>query len=49
MGGGGDVAVTTQGGNNATFKNVAAGTFLKVQVRKVLATGTTATNLLGLV
>lgn len=32
-----------------TFKNVPAGTVLDVAAKKVLATGTTATNILGLI
>ena len=49
IGTGGDVAVETKAGNNATFKNVQAGSMLVVRVNKVLTTGTTASDILGLV
>lgn len=41
----GNVKVTTPQGSEATFVNVASGTVIPVQVLKVWATGTTATNL----
>tara|TARA_Y100001954_G_scaffold55441_1_gene59534 strand:- start:2998 stop:3252 length:255 start_codon:yes stop_codon:yes gene_type:complete len=44
----GDIAVTTTGGETVTFKNVPQGMVLPVQVIKVLATGTTATDLISL-
>lgn len=44
----GDIAVTTTGGETVTFKNVPQGMVLPVQVTKVLATGTTATDLISL-
>lgn len=44
----GDVAVVTRGrSTSVVFKSVPIG-ILPVQVTKVLATGTTATNILGL-
>lgn len=44
----GDVAVVTRGrSTSVVFKSVPVGV-LPVQVTKVLATGTTATNILGL-
>jgi len=43
----GDVAVRTALGSTVTFKSVPIG-ILPVQVDKVLATGTTATNILAL-
>ena len=44
----GDIAVETTGGETVTFKNVPQGMVLPVQVTKVLATGTTATDLISL-
>ena len=55
IGGTGDVTVITAGDNSnnglgtpVTFSAVPAGTLLNVQVRAVMATGTTATNIVGL-
>jgi len=45
VGVGGHVKVETRGGNDITFYNMNNGQFVPVQVRKVYATGTTATNL----
>jgi hypothetical protein len=39
------VKVETRAGNDITFYNMNNGQFVPVQVRKVYATGTTATNL----
>ena len=47
VGGTGDVAVRTAGGNAATFLSVPAGIFW-VQVDQVLSTGTDATGLIAL-
>lgn len=44
----GDVKVTTAGGDDITFTGVLAGSFIPVQVLKVFATGTTATNIVAL-
>ena len=45
----GNVAVTmSDNQNSVTFVGVQAGSILPVQVTKVLATGTTATNILAL-
>lgn len=46
VGGIGNVKVTTAQGDETTFTNVQAGNVLPVQVIRVWATGTTATNLL---
>ncbi|CAB5224038.1 hypothetical protein UFOVP393_28 [uncultured Caudovirales phage] len=46
VGGIGNVKVTTAQGDETTFFNVQAGNVLPVQVIRVWATGTTATNLL---
>jgi hypothetical protein len=43
VGGAGNLCVTMIGGQTVTFSNVAAGTFLPIRVKRVLATGTTAT------
>lgn len=48
VGGGGDVVVTGLDGNGVTFVGVQPGTILPVQTRFVKATGTTATNMVGL-
>lgn len=43
VGGTGDVAVVTSGGDTCTFTNVPVG-FFPVQITKVLSTGTTASG-----
>lgn len=49
IGTGGDVAVVfTDGGGAVTLKNVASGQVLPVQVVKVMAANTTATNIVAL-
>ena len=48
IGGAGAVKVTTLGGDAVTFSAVPAGTFMPIQVLRVWATGTTATNILAL-
>ena len=48
VGGAGNVAVKTLGGNTVTFTAPPVGTVLPVEVSQVLATGTTATLLIGL-
>lgn len=45
VGGAGAVKVTTIAGTDVTFTGVVAGTVLPVRVKKVFATGTTATNM----
>lgn len=49
VGVGGDVAIVSGNDTVKTFKNVANGTTLPVLAKRVNATNTTATNLLGLV
>jgi hypothetical protein len=44
----GDLVVTMAGGGDATFKNVAAGSFLPIRVTMVKA-ATTATDILALI
>jgi hypothetical protein len=46
-GGAGDIVLVTPSGAQLTFSAVAAGTVLPFKAKKVLATGTTATNLIG--
>lgn len=48
VGGAGNIAVDTTGGDTVTFTGVVAGTILPVSVARVYATGTTATNIVGL-
>lgn len=48
VGGLGDVAVRMLDGTTPIFSAVPAGTLLRVRVDKVLSTGTTATNIVGL-
>lgn len=49
VGGNGNVAVVTPKGNTVTFTGATAGTILPIRAKQVLSTGTTATNLVGLV
>jgi hypothetical protein len=48
IGGAGSLRVLTAGEDDVTFFNVAAGTFLPVQVKRVFVTGTSATNIVAL-
>ena len=48
VGGDGDIKVTTAGGDEVTFVGLSAGTFVPVQVLKVWATGTNATDIVAL-
>lgn len=48
VGGGGDIRLVTVGDDDVVFKNVPAGLILPVKAKKVFATNTTATFLLGL-
>ena len=47
VGGAGNVAVVTGGGDTVTFTAVTAGSKLPVSVFRVLSTGTTATNMVA--
>lgn len=49
VGGAGDVALITLDGTTITFSGLSAGTVLPVGATRVLATGTTATLILGLI
>jgi hypothetical protein len=48
VGGAGDLAVLMPDGTPLLFGAVAAGTLLPLRVRRVLATGTSATRIVGL-
>ena len=48
VGGAGNLKVETVGGDEVTFVGINTGTFLPVQVVKIFATGTSATNILAL-
>jgi hypothetical protein len=48
VGGAGTLTVVTSHGSTVAFASMAAGSFLDVRVRRVKATGTTATNLIAL-
>jgi hypothetical protein len=48
VGGAGDIKVTTSGGSIVTFTGVLAGSILPVRAARIWATGTTATNLVGM-
>jgi hypothetical protein len=49
VGTGGSIALVAEDGTEATFVDVPQGTLLPVETRQVKATGTTASNLVGLV
>lgn len=49
VGGAGAVSVVLASGASLSFASVSPGTVLPVRVTKVMATGTTATDILGLV
>lgn len=44
----GNIKVTMIGGQTVTFVNIPDGTFMPIQVTRIWATGTTATNILAL-
>jgi hypothetical protein len=48
VGGGGDVAARLMGGGEAVFRNLPSGSLIPIRVARVLAAGTTATDLIGL-
>lgn len=48
VGTGGDVAVVSIRGTTAVFANVPDGSVLEIRARQILATGTTATDLVAL-
>jgi hypothetical protein len=48
VGTGGTLTITTVGGQTVTMTNVANGSFVPIQVRKVFATGTSASGIIAL-
>jgi hypothetical protein len=48
IGTGGNLTITTIGGQTVTLTNLADGVFIPIQVRRVFATGTTASDILAL-
>jgi len=48
VGAGGDVKVTTANGDTVTFEEVQGGSILPVRVRRIFATGTTATSIVAI-
>lgn len=48
VGGFGDVRVLTAGGDDVTFVGINGGTFVPVQVLRVFATNTTATDIVAM-
>jgi hypothetical protein len=48
IGGGGDVAIVASDGTEATFSAFPAGKYLLTECKQVKATGTTATNIIGI-
>ena len=48
IGTGGNITITTIGGQTVTLTNLADGVFIPIQVKKVFATGTTASDILAL-
>lgn len=47
IGTGGNLRVTTQGGDDVIYYNVQDGTYLPISAQKVWSTSTTATNIIG--
>ena len=48
VGGAGNLAVVMKGGDTVTFFGAVAGSVIPIRAARVLATGTTATSLVGL-
>ena len=48
VGTGGNIQVTMVGGQTVVFNNIADGTFLPIQVKRVWATNTTASNIVAI-
>lgn len=48
VGGAGDIALVTSGGDSVTFTGVLAGSILSVRAHQIKATGTTASNIIAL-
>lgn len=47
IGSAGNVALVTVGGDSVTYNSVPAGSYLQVRARRVMATGTTASNIVA--
>jgi hypothetical protein len=48
VGGPGNLAIVLQSGATVTLSNVASGSLLPLRIKRLLATGTTATSIVGL-
>lgn len=48
VGGSGNVSVVMQSGQQVTFQGLVSGAFLPIRARRIRATGTTATAIVGL-
>jgi hypothetical protein len=48
VGGAGNLRVLTAGGDDVTFSGVLAGSYVPIQVQRVFATGTAATNIIAI-
>jgi hypothetical protein len=48
VGTGGDLTITTIGGQTVTLVNIADGSYVPIQVKKVWVTGTSASDILAL-
>ncbi len=48
VGTGGNLAVTTRNGDTVTFKNMANGQQIDIDAKRVMQTGTTAADIVGL-
>ena len=48
IGGAGNVRVLTEGGDDVTFNGTLAGSYFPIQVLRVFASGTTATNIIAI-
>jgi len=48
VGGSGDLAVTMKDGGTAIFRNMIGGTVIAIRAARVLVTGTTATDIVGM-
>ncbi len=49
VGGSGNLKISDTGGGAVTFSNVPAGVILPVMARRIWSTGTTASNIVGLI
>jgi hypothetical protein len=49
VGGSGNIKLTTVDGSTVTFNGAIAGSILPIRAKRIFSTGTTATNLIGLI